>query len=76
MSQLVLAQKSYHSINNVDEVKGKRAVYTEIDIDASPESGKKKFLEFHKWLKWCKVFPKIEILSGDINNIESEPRLE
>ena len=76
MSQSVLAQKSYDYVKNIDEVKGQRIVYTEIDINASPEAVKKIFLEFDQWSKWCKVFPKIEILSGDINNIESKPRLD
>ena len=37
MSQLVLAQKSDNYIKNVYEVKGKRTVFTEINIDASSE---------------------------------------
>ena len=49
MSQLVFAQKTYDYIKNVDEVKGKRTVYTEINIDVSPRVVKKKFLEFNKW---------------------------
>ena len=76
MAQSVLAQNSYASLKNIDEVKGKRTVFTEIDINASPEKVKKIFLKFDQWLKWCKVFPKIEILSGDINHIESKPKLE
>jgi len=76
MSQSVLAQKSYAYLKNIDEVKGKRTVYTEIDINVSPEEVKKIFLEFDQWSKWCKVFPKIEILSGDINLIESKPKLD
>jgi len=75
MSQSVFAQKSYDYVKSIDEVKGKRTVYTEIDINASPEKVKKIFLEFDQWSKWCKVFPKIEILSGDINLIESKPKL-
>ena len=50
MSQLVFAQKTYDYIKNVDEIKGKRTVYTYININASPEVVKKKFLEFNKWL--------------------------
>ena len=57
MSQLVFAQKTYNYIRNVDEIKGKRIVYTEININAAPEVVKKKFLEFNKWSKWCKVIP-------------------
>ena len=76
MSQSVFAQKSYNYVKYIDEVKGKRTVYTEIDINASPEAVKKIFLEFDQWLKWCKVFPKIEILSGDINDIASKPKLD
>ena len=76
MSQSDLAQKSYAYIKNIAEVKGIRTVYTEIDINASPEVVKKIFLEFNQWPKWCKVIPKIEIISGDINYIESKPKLE
>ena len=76
MSQSIFAQKSYDYIKYIDEVKGKRTVYTEIDINASPDAVKKIFLEFDQWFKWCKVFPKIEILSGDINDIASKPKLD
>ena len=76
MSQSIFAQKSYDYIKYIDEVKGKRTVYTEIDINASPDAVKKIFLEFDQWFKWCKVFPKIEILSGNINLIESKPKLD
>ena len=76
MSQLVFSQKTYDYIKNVDEIKGKRIVYTEININAAPEVVKKKFLEFNKWSKWCKVIPQIKVLNGDINNLESKPKLE
>lgn len=76
MSQSVFAQKNYDYLKTIDEVKGKRTVYTEININASPEKVKKIFLEFDQWSKWCKVFPKIEILSGDINLIKSKPKLD
>ena len=48
MSQSVLAQKSYAYLKNIDEVKGKRTAFTEININASPEIVKKIFLEFEK----------------------------
>jgi hypothetical protein len=76
MSQSVFAQKSCDYVKYIDEVKGKRTVYTEIDINASPNAVKKIFLEFEQWFKWCKVLPKIEILSGDINDIASKPKLD
>ena len=76
MSQLVLAQKSDNYIKNVCKVKGKRTVFTEINIDASSELVRNKFLEFSKWSKWCKVIPKISVLSGDINNLETKPKLD
>ena len=76
MSQLVLAQKSDNYIKNVCKVKGKRTVFTEINIDASSELVRNKFLEFSKWSKWCKVIPKIRVLSGDINNLETKPKLD
>jgi len=76
MSQLVFAERTYDYIKNGDEIKGKRTVYTEININASPEIVKKKFLEFDKWSKWCRVIPQIKVLNGDINNLESKPKLE
>ncbi|MDC3246769.1 hypothetical protein OAT66_01665, partial [Candidatus Marinimicrobia bacterium] len=76
MSQLVFAQKTYDYIRNVDEVKGKRTVYTEVNINASPEVVKNKFLAFNKWSEWCKVIPQIKVLNGDINNLESKPKLD
>ena len=71
ISQAVLAQNSYNYIRNAEEVKGKRIVYTEIDIDASSELVRNKFLEFSNWSKWCKVIPKIRVLSGYINNLQA-----
>jgi hypothetical protein len=76
ISQVVLGQKSYNYIKNADEVKGKRIVYTEIDIDASSELVRNKFLEFSNWSKWCKVIPEIKIISGDIDNLETKPKLD
>ena len=70
ISQVFLGQKSYNYIKSADEVKGKRTVYTEIDIDASTELVRSKFLEFANWSKWCKVIPEIKIISGDIDNLE------
>ena len=61
ISQAVLAQNSYNYIRNAEEVKGKRIVYTEIDIDASSELVRNKFLEFSNWSKWCKVIPEIKV---------------
>ena len=75
-SQAVLGQNSYNYLRSAGEVKGKRTVYTEIDIDASTELVKNKFLEFSKWSKWCKVIPKIKVLSGDIDNLETKPKLD
>tara|TARA_Y100000389_G_scaffold185667_1_gene205295 strand:- start:466 stop:666 length:201 start_codon:yes stop_codon:yes gene_type:complete len=54
ISQVVLGQKSYNYIRKADEVKGKRIVYTEINIDASTELVRSKFLEFSKWSKGVK----------------------
>jgi hypothetical protein len=76
ISKVVLGQKSYNYIKNADEVKGKRIVYTEIDIDASSELVRNKFLEFSNWSKWCKVIPEIKIISGDIDNLETKPKLD
>jgi hypothetical protein len=76
MLQPVLAQNLYDYLKNIDEVKGKRTVFTEIDIDASPEVVKKKLLEFDKWPEWCKVIPKIKVMDGDINNVETKPKLD
>jgi hypothetical protein len=76
ISQVVLGQKSYNYIRNAYEVKGKRTVYTEIDIDASTELVKNKFLEFYNWSKWCKVIPEIKVISGDIDNLETKPKFD
>jgi hypothetical protein len=76
VSHAVLAQERYEYINSPEEVKGKRTVYTEIAINTSPERVKKKFLEFDKWSEWCKVIPQIKVISGDINNLETKPKLD
>ena len=76
MTQLGYAQKSYDYIKSKGEIKGKRTVYTEININAPSEEVKKTFLEFSKWSDWCKAIPQIQVFSGDINNLESKPKLE
>ena len=54
MSQLVFAQKSDNYIKNVYEVKCKRTFFTEINIDASSELVRNKFLEFSIGLNGAK----------------------
>ena len=76
MTQSVYAQKSYDYVKSKGEIKGKRTVYTEININAPSEEVKKTFLEFSKWSDWCKAIPQIQVFSGDINNLESKPKLE
>ena len=76
MTQSVYAQKSYDYVKSKDEIKGKRTAYTEININAPSEAVKKTFLEFSKWSDWCKVIPQIQVLSGDINNLETKPKLD
>ena len=76
MTQSGYAQKSYDYIKSKGEINGKRTVYTEININASPEAVKRTFLEFSKWSDWCKVIPQIQVVNGDINNLESKPKLE
>ena len=75
ISQADLGQKSYNYIRNAEEVKGIRIVYTEIDIDASSELVRNKFLEFSNWSKWCKVIPEIKVISSDIDHLETKPKL-
>ena len=75
ISQAVLAQNSYNYIRNAEEVKGIRIVYAVIDIDASSELVRNKFLEFSNWSKWCKVIPEIKVISGDIDNLETKPKI-
>ena len=76
MTQSGYAQKSYDYIKSKGEINGKRTVYTEININASPEAVKRTFLEFSKWSDWCKVIPQIQVVNGNINNLESRPKLE
>ena len=70
------AQTAYDYIKSPDEVKNQRTVYTEIDINASPEIVREKFLEFDKWSEWCKVIPQISVASGDIYKLETKPKLD
>jgi hypothetical protein len=53
-----------------------RTVYTEITINASPKVVRAKFLEFEKWPEWNTVIPYIAVISGDINDLATEPALE
>ena len=62
-------------INYKDQVKGKFSVFTEIIIDAKPEEVRMKFLEFDKWPSWNTVIPKISVLNGDLNNLQTKPKL-
>lgn len=68
------AQDTY--TRQASEVKGKRTVFTEILINASPEIVRAKFLAFKKWPEWNAVIPKIAIKSGDINNLDTKPTLD
>jgi hypothetical protein len=63
-------------IRNENQVKGKRTVYTEIIINATPQVVRAKFLEFEKWPEWNAVIPKIAIKAGDINDLSTEPTLD
>ena len=68
------AQDTY--TRQASEVKGRRTVFTEILINASPEIVRAKFLAFKKWPEWNAVIPKIAIKSGDINNLDTKPTLD
>lgn len=57
------------------EVKGKTA-YTEIVINTTPEEVREKFLKLNEWPTWNSVIVKIEVLSGDINNISTKPQID
>ena len=57
------------------EVKGKTA-YTEIVINASPEKVREEFLKLKEWPTWNSVIVKIEVLSGDINDISTKPQID
>lgn len=75
-TQSTMKKENSSLIRNASEVKGKRTVFTEITINASPEMVRSKFLEFEKWREWCAVIPKIKVIKGDINNLETKPKLE
>lgn len=56
------------------EVKGETA-YTEIVINATPEKVREKFLKLNEWPTWNSVIVKIDVLSGDINDFSTKPRI-
>lgn len=62
-------------IRQVQEIKGKTTAFTEIIIDASPDSVRAKFLDFEKWGEWNTVIPNIEVKRGNINNLNTKPNL-
>lgn len=62
-------------IKNTSEIKGKTTAFTEIIIDAPLEIVRETFLDFKKWDEWNTVFTKLKVKKGDINNIDSKPRL-
>ena len=55
---------------------GKQTVYTEIEINASPEVVKSKFFDFEKWGTWNKVHPKIAVKSGNLNDLSTNPKID
>jgi hypothetical protein len=57
------------------EVKGKTA-YTEIIINASSEKVREELLKLNEWPTWNSVIVKIEVLSGDINDISTKPQID
>ena len=62
--------------HQASEIEGKHVAYTEIEINASPEVVREKFLEFEKWGEWNSVIPAIAVKTGDINDLSTEPTLE
>lgn len=63
-------------IHQASEVTGKHTVFTEIEINATPEVVRAKFLEFEKWPEWNLVIPEIVVRTGDIDNLKTKPTLE
>jgi hypothetical protein len=63
-------------IRKASEGTGSTTAFTELEINASPEFVRAKFLEFDKWEEWNSVIPKIAIKTGDINNLETKPTLD
>ena len=63
-------------IRKASEVTGNTTVFTEIEINASPELVRAKFLAFDKWGDWNSVIPQIAIKTGDINDLETKPTLD
>lgn len=76
LNEVSNAQNGDAYIRNESDVKGKRTVYTEIEIKATPEIVRAKFLEFKKWPEWNTVIPKIAVKSGDINDLRTNPTLD
>lgn len=62
-------------IRQAQEIKGKTTAFTEIVIDATPDSVRAKFLDFDMWGDWNTVIPSIEVKKGDINNLSTKPNL-
>jgi cellobiose-specific phosphotransferase system component IIB len=52
-----------------------RTVYTEITINAAPEVVRALFLDFEKWPEWNPVIPQIAVISGNINDLSTEPTI-
>lgn len=69
-------QNTGKHFRNANEVTGKQIAFTEIQINASPEVVRAKFLDFEKWSSWNDVIPKIAVKSGDISKLETKPKLD
>jgi hypothetical protein len=69
-------KKNQTYIRNASEVTGKNTAFTEIEINASPELVRSKFLAFDKWGDWNSVIPQIAIKTGNLNNLKTKPTLD
>lgn len=69
-------KKTMKYCRQASDTKGKHTAFTEIEIDASPEIVRSKFLEFEKWSEWNTVIPEIAIKSGDLNDLSTKPTLD
>jgi hypothetical protein len=75
ISNIMIAQNSNEYINSIDQA-SKLTAYTEIVINATPEVVRARFLEFEKWPEWNSVITKLEVISGDINDLRNKTQVD
>ncbi|MFK7774248.1 MAG: SRPBCC domain-containing protein [Saprospiraceae bacterium] len=69
-------KKTMKYYRQASDVKGKRTAFTEIEINASPEIVRSKFLQFEKWSEWNTVIPEIAVKSGNLSDLSTKPTLD